>query len=190
MLSQREEARLVVLNKVLERELRVRGNSWIIRLIELEGCEHTEEHSSIEHYWESNEPLPVYGHLGSGELVVKPTQSGSVLLFSSLFGCSDQSLRVGMDMRRVYLRKNFHYESMIGTTFKGLGDYLDACCSMNATNDNGCPAWTQCREWWDNQCKVAYPDLPPTEIRTIIEKFKEAREEWLGGLPSVSPGPN
>jgi hypothetical protein len=45
MLSQREEARLVVLNKVLERELRVRGNSWIIRLIELERCEHTEEPS-------------------------------------------------------------------------------------------------------------------------------------------------
>jgi hypothetical protein len=68
---------------------------------------------------------------------------------------------------------------MIGTTFKKLGEYLDTCCLVNAGTEGGCPAWPQCRDWWDNQCKVAYPDLSSTEIDAIIEGFEELREGWL-----------
>jgi hypothetical protein len=93
-------------------------------------------------------------------------------------------------MTRVYLRRHFHYESMIGGTFKRLGEYLDACCLINAGSNGGCPAWPQCRDWWDNQCKVAYPDLPPTEIEAIIEGFEEVREVWLEGSPPISSRAN
>jgi hypothetical protein len=81
-------------------------------------------------------------------------------------------------MGRVYLKKNFHYESMLGTTFNKLGQYLDACCLINAYTDDGCPVSPQCRDWWDNQCKAAYSDLPPSEIEAIIAEFDQARQGW------------
>ncbi len=93
-------------------------------------------------------------------------------------------------MRRVYLRRNFHYESMIGTTFKNLGAHLDACCLMNTNNGGFCPARTQCRDWWDDQCKVACPDLTPPEIEGIIREFEGSRVKWLRQSRSLSSGTN
>ncbi len=82
-------------------------------------------------------------------------------------------------MKRVYLRRNFHYESMIGTTFKRLGTHLDACCLANTSYGSCCPARTQCREWWDNQCKIAHADLSPAEMAGLIRQFERLRADWL-----------
>ena len=86
---------------------------------------------------------------------------------------------LGTDMRRRYVRKSGYYQFMIGTTFKSLGEYLDECCRVNAITDDGCPVWPQCRKWWDNRCKVTSANLGPAEIEAIVEKFEDARQEWL-----------
>lgn len=121
---------------------------------------------------------------------MKPARNGPVFLFLNPSGQADRALMMEMNMRRVYLRRHFHYESMIGTTFKKLGDHLDTCCLMNTNNGGFCPARMQCRDWWDNQCKVAYPDLALTEIEEIIREFEESRVKWLRQSRSLSSGAN
>jgi hypothetical protein len=93
-------------------------------------------------------------------------------------------------MKRVYLRRNFHYESMIGTTFKRLGAHLDACCLANTSCGGCCAVRTQCREWWDNQCKIARADLSPAEMAGLIQEFETLRDDWLRRSTSVSRGNN
>jgi hypothetical protein len=93
-------------------------------------------------------------------------------------------------MKRVYLRRNFHYESMIGATFKRLGTHLDACCLANSSYGGCCAVRTQCREWWDNQCKIASADLSPGEMAALILEFENLRSDWLRQSPVASPGNN
>jgi hypothetical protein len=121
---------------------------------------------------------------------VKPACSGPVLLLPIRPLQADRAIVTEMNMRRVYLRKNFHYESMIGTTFKRLGAHLDTCCLANSGYGGCCPARTQCREWWDNQCKVARGDLGPAEIEGLIWEFERLRAAWLRQSSSLSRGNN
>lgn len=82
-------------------------------------------------------------------------------------------------MKIAYRQRDFHYESMMGTTFKRLTDHLHKCCLMNADIRNGCPASVQCREWWDNFCNMTTREPDMAEINTVIEEFEDARQEWL-----------
>lgn len=121
---------------------------------------------------------------------MKPACSGPVLLFLIRPLQADRAIVTEMNMRRVYLRKNFHYESMIGTTFKRLGTHFDTCCLASSGYGGSCTARTQCREWWDNQCKVARGDLGPAEIEELIREFETLRAAWLRQLSSLSRGNN
>lgn len=121
---------------------------------------------------------------------MKPACSGPVLLFPVRPLHASRPIVMEMHMKRVYLRKNFHYESMIGTTFKSLGAHLDTCCLANTSYGGCCVARTQCREWWDNQCKVARGDLGPAEIEELIREFERLRAAWLRQLSSLSRGIN
>ena len=87
-----------------------------------------------------------------------------------------------LPMKKVRLRKNWRYESLLGKTFESLGKYLDQCCFLKATAHEDCPAQLQCREWWDNHCKANYSDLTPDEMKKIIKEFEGIREEWPGEL--------
>jgi hypothetical protein len=81
--------------------------------------------------------------------------------------------------RRAYLRHNPRYEFMLGTTFKSVGGYLDACCLRNSSTDAGCAVSLQCRKWWDKKCNRTRPELSPAEITAIIAQFEEVRGRWL-----------
>jgi hypothetical protein len=81
--------------------------------------------------------------------------------------------------RRGYLRQNPRYEFMLGTTFKSIGGYLDACCLRNSSTDDGCAVSLQCRKWWDKKCNRTRPELSEDEIIAIIAQFEQVREGWL-----------
>ena len=88
--------------------------------------------------------------------------------------------------RRGYLRQDPRYELMLGTTFKNIGGYLDACCLRNACTYDGCPVAMQCRRWWDKKCDRTRPELSQEEIAAIIAQFEEVRERWLEKSASAS----
>ena len=81
--------------------------------------------------------------------------------------------------RRGYLRQDPRYELMLGTTFRSIGGYLDACCLRNSGTDDGCAVSRQCRRWWDKKCDRTRPELSQEEIVAIIAQFEEVRERWL-----------
>lgn len=81
--------------------------------------------------------------------------------------------------RRGYLRQDPRYELMLGTTFRSVGGYLDACCLRNASTEDGCAVAMQCRRWWDKKCDRTRPELSQEEIVAIIAQFEEVRERWL-----------
>jgi len=82
--------------------------------------------------------------------------------------------------RRAYLRQDPRYESMLGTTFKSIGGYLDACCLRNSSSGAGCAVSLQCCKWWDKKCNRTRPELSEAEIVAIIGQFEEVREGWSG----------
>ena len=90
-----------------------------------------------------------------------------------------QVFRMAIGTRRRYLRQDPRYELMLGTTFKSIGGYLDACCLRNADTDDGCAEWLKCRKWWDRKCDRTRPGLSEAEIVAIIAQFEEDRERWL-----------
>jgi hypothetical protein len=81
--------------------------------------------------------------------------------------------------RRGYLRQDPRYELMLGTTFRSIGGYLDACCLRNSGTDDGCAVSLQCRRWWDKKCDRTRPELSEEEIVAIIAQFEAVREHWL-----------
>ena len=81
--------------------------------------------------------------------------------------------------RRGYLRQDPRYELMLGTTFRSIGGYLDACCLRNSGTDDGCAVSLQCRRWWDKKCDRTRPELSEEEIVAIISQFEAVREHWL-----------
>ena len=81
--------------------------------------------------------------------------------------------------RRGCLRPGPRYELMLGTTFKSIGGYLDACCLRNSGTDDDCAVSLQCRRWWDKKCNRTRPELSREEIVAIIEQFERVREGWL-----------
>lgn len=81
--------------------------------------------------------------------------------------------------RRGYLRQDPRYELMLGTTFRSVGGYLDACCLRNSNAGDGCAVSAQCRRWWDKKCDRTRPELSQEEIVAIIAQFEEVRERWL-----------
>ena len=93
--------------------------------------------------------------------------------------CVWQVLTMGIATRKGYLRQNPRYELMLGTTFKSIGGYLDACCLRNSCTDDGCAVSLQCRKWWDKKCNRTRPELSEAEIVAIIAQFEEVREGWL-----------
>jgi hypothetical protein len=90
-----------------------------------------------------------------------------------------QVVRMAMSVRRAYLRQNPRYEYMLGTTFKSVGGYLDACCLRNSITDDGCAVSRQCRKWWDKKCNRTRPELSEDEIMAIIAQFEQVREGWI-----------
>ncbi|MDM7999211.1 MAG: hypothetical protein QUS33_04235 [Dehalococcoidia bacterium] len=93
---------------------------------------------------------------------------------------------MAVSRRRRYLRQDPRYELMLGTTFRSIGGYLDACCLRNATSEEGCAVATQCRRWWDKKCDRTRPELSQEEIVAIIAQFEEVRERWLEKSASTS----
>jgi hypothetical protein len=89
--------------------------------------------------------------------------------------------------KRGYLRQDPRYELMLGTTFRSIGGYLDACCLRNSGSDDGCAVSLQCRRWWDKKCDRTRPELSQEEIVAIIAQFEEVRERWLGKSTSAAP---
>jgi hypothetical protein len=89
-----------------------------------------------------------------------------------------QVLRMAIGTRRRHLRQNLRYELMLGTTFKSIGGYLDACCLRNSSTIDGCAVSLQCRKWWDHKCNRTRPELSKEEIIAIIAQFEQVREGW------------
>lgn len=98
-----------------------------------------------------------------------------------------QVFRMAIGTRRRYLRQDPRYELMLGTTFKSIGGYLDACCLRNADTDDGCAVWPQCRKWWDRKCDRTRSELSEAEIVAIIAQFEEVRGRWLARNSPLAP---
>jgi len=75
--------------------------------------------------------------------------------------------------------RGVYCEPLLGRRYKTVGEYLDECCLMNASTDDGCPGWQRCRRWWDEHCNGVGSDLTEAKMKAIIEEFDEAREKWL-----------
>ena len=75
--------------------------------------------------------------------------------------------------------RGVYCEPLLGRRYKTVGEYLDECCLVNASTEDGCRGWQRCRKWWDEHCNEVCSDLTEAKMKAIIEEFDKAREKWL-----------
>ncbi len=83
--------------------------------------------------------------------------------------------------------KKWNRDRPLGEVFTGLAQYLDACCLANSADGDGCHMWRQCRNWWDEHCIGAYPDLTLSEMTGLLASFEKARVRWMRKTQGMLP---